>query len=64
MIVSCPQCRKRYDDAQCWTICPHSPLHVAADAPYCRRHDLFNCYLCKRVKEIKDSIPPGQASPL
>lgn len=46
MIVKCKECGKTYDDTPNWTICPHNPLDVAHDAVYCRRHDLFNCYLC------------------
>ncbi len=26
MIVCCDRCAKHYDDAECWTVCPHNPL--------------------------------------
>lgn len=26
MIVQCSTCYKMYDDAECWTMCPHGPL--------------------------------------
>lgn len=42
----CPRCDLKYDDATSWTICPHNPLDVPFDAPYCQYHDLFNCHLC------------------
>lgn len=41
MIVGCPKCGLRYDDARSWTICPHNPLTMAATATLCRRCDLF-----------------------
>jgi hypothetical protein len=55
MMVTCPKCKDRFDDARCWTICPHNSLDVAHDEPYCRRHDFYNCSLCpvelpKRMK--------------
>jgi len=46
MIVTCPKCKRNYDDTPNWTICPHNPLDIHPDAKYCRKHDLFNCYLC------------------
>lgn len=39
-----PVCGRVYDDTKSWTICPHNPLDVAADAVYCRRCDLFVGY--------------------
>lgn len=42
MIVRCENCKRLYDDAECWTICPHGPLWAAHDA-YCLEHDLVNC---------------------
>jgi hypothetical protein len=45
MLVSCPDCKNRYDDEFRWTICPHNSLWVKHDAPYCRYHDLYNCTL-------------------
>ena len=46
MLRVCDDCKRRYDDEHRWTICPHNPLWVKHDAPYCRRHDFFNCHLC------------------
>lgn len=49
MRVQCPDCQKSYDDARCWTICPHMPLEgpvkPRSEDPhgYCREHDLFAC---------------------
>jgi hypothetical protein len=43
VIVSCPNCQKRYDDASCWTICPHNRLDVDPRKVLCREHDLFDC---------------------
>lgn len=45
MIVRCPVCYSRYDDAECWTICPHGPLWAPART-YCKKHDLVNCAIC------------------
>lgn len=42
----CVTCQKIYDDEVSWTSCPHNPLDVGTYAPYCKQHDLFNCYLC------------------
>ena len=43
MVVFCQECETHYDDARCWTICPHNPLDRGADQRACRRHDLFGC---------------------
>lgn len=45
MIVTCEKCQRFYDDASCWTICPHNPLYRSADSVLCREHDLFDCKL-------------------
>ena len=45
MIVTCEKCQLFYDDASCWTICPHNPLDRRHDDVLCREHDLFNCPL-------------------
>ena len=58
MIVTCPDCGKRYDDESRWTICPHNSLNVAYDTPYCRLHDLYNCGLCKGVAAAPYVMPP------
>ncbi len=55
MIVTCETCGLRYDDESRWTICPHNSLSVAHNTPYCRRHDLYNCPLCKPALE---EMPP------
>ena len=26
VIVTCPDCREVFDDARCWTVCPHNKL--------------------------------------
>lgn len=31
MYVTCDKCGKHYDDAQCWTICPHYSLDKLDD---------------------------------
>lgn len=46
MITRCEKCGRVYDDASCWTICPHGPLWASPTA-YCRIHDLVNCPHCK-----------------
>lgn len=51
MIVQCEECGKVYDDKPNWTICPHNPLDVGVDAVYCKKHDLFNCYICLKEKQ-------------
>jgi len=43
MIVGCLNCGKDYDDAECWTLCPHNPLHVPPAKKLCTEHDLFDC---------------------
>lgn len=56
MMQRCESCGRGYDDAVCWTICPHQPLGSPnverADATaeqrervYCREHDMFRCPL-------------------
>ena len=48
MTVTCALCNRSYDDARCWTICPHMPLEFGSkpfhptENPhgYCRDHDL------------------------
>lgn len=42
MVVRCPDCRRVYDDAERWTLCPHGPLWAGPDE-YCPRHDLVRC---------------------
>lgn len=54
MIVQCPTCRSRYDDADRWTICPHGPLWAPSGA-YCMLHDLVNCTIC--VPIVQDQAP-------
>lgn len=65
----CPLCRSTYDDATCWTLCPHNPLDVDPAAPYCRTHDLFNCYLCPkeysvRVVSVDAALLPPEVQPV
>lgn len=48
----CEQCGLRYDDATRWTVCPHNSLNVAHDTPYCRRHDLYNCGVCRGAELV------------
>lgn len=50
MRVQCEDCKKWYNDEYCWTICPHNSLEVGPTAILCRRHDLYNCYLCHKEK--------------
>jgi hypothetical protein len=38
MIVLCLKCGRYYDDAVCWTICPHGPLEHGLDE-YCPKCD-------------------------
>jgi hypothetical protein len=40
--VRCHSCDRVYDDAECWTICPHGPLWAGVSA-YCPLHDLVHC---------------------
>ena len=35
MNVRCQECERGYDDARCWTICPHNPLYRGADERVC-----------------------------
>lgn len=32
MWVQCETCQRSYDDAECWTLCPHGPLWARLDA--------------------------------
>jgi hypothetical protein len=51
--VSCGKCGRTYDDAECWTICPHTPLGSPINeydpkknpSGYCREHDLVGPHL-------------------
>lgn len=56
MTTRCDICGSVYDDAACWTICPHGPLRAAPDA-YCRRHDLVNCHVCQVAKTNAGAVP-------
>jgi hypothetical protein len=38
MLVTCNTCRRVYDDAQSWTICPHGPIGFAL-TDYCPKCD-------------------------
>src|SRR4051812_15648923 len=38
MWITCDKCHRGYDDASCWTICPHGPLGFAND-DYCPKCD-------------------------
>ena len=38
MWVICETCKKSYDDAKCWTLCPHGPIEFAL-SDYCPRCD-------------------------
>lgn len=53
MKVKCKVCGEEYHDEVCWTICPHNPLDRAADAVYCKKHDLFECHLCTHAEYQK-----------
>ena len=39
MLVQCDNCKRTYDDASRWTICPHGPLGYPPDA-YCPKCDI------------------------
>lgn len=43
MIVRCQKCCLVYDDAKCWSICPHNPLYRRPADVLCKEHDLFDC---------------------
>lgn len=55
MWVHCPTCRRGYDDAQCWTICPHGPLW-AGPHDYCRK--------CDTVKSLHGPCQHQKESPV
>lgn len=47
MYVACGKCDLVFDDASCWTICPHHPLGASPEPQgFCRRCDLFPPCLC------------------
>lgn len=54
-MVRCPECGNIFNDATCWTVCPHNSLKAPQDLPYCRRHNLYNCKLCPTVLPEKMS---------
>lgn len=43
MWTRCLRCDRGYDDAACWTICPHGPLDVPL-GQFCPVHDLARPY--------------------
>jgi len=57
MLQRCPQCQGLYDDTYRWILCNaqgfHNPIEVAWDAPYCRKHDFYDCKICKEEKPVK-----------
>lgn len=61
MRVKCKVCGEEYHDEVCWTICPHNPLDRAADAVYCKRHDLFECHICTTEQYEKDKAATRNA---
>lgn len=58
MFTLCDLCNRSYDDATCWTICPHSPLSDAVAV--CRKHDRVNCQVC-RYNAIDDDLGEANA---
>jgi len=54
MIRNCDQCYRRYDDADCTTICPHNPLGAnPAPGGFCRRCDMFPPCVCGYTERAK-----------
>lgn len=64
MIVECEKCHRFYDDAKCWTICPHGPLEFPNDhyCPNCDtvkllhgpcRHQIESDFLRNNTEEEK-----------
>lgn len=51
MYVRCEKCGRNYDDAKCWTICPHGPLWAGL-SDYCPR--------CDTVKSLHGPCPHQQ----
>lgn len=47
MIVECSKCSREYDDAVCWTFCPHEPF-ITEEIK--RQKDLAFRLLGKKVK--------------
>lgn len=59
MLRRCESCKRVYDDARQWTVCPHRPLEASHDGKgYCRRHDILGvtCYLCEAEKQASPSV--------
>lgn len=48
MFVTCPDCHRSYDDAEQWTLCPHSPLG-------CSHDDL--CPKCDTLRSVHGACP-------
>lgn len=43
MNVQCDKCLRHYDDAQCWTTCPHGPLWAGVN-DYCPACDTVESF--------------------
>jgi hypothetical protein len=43
MTVQCDKCGRFYDDAECWTLCPHGPLAFPLND---------YCYKCDTLRSI------------
>lgn len=49
MTVKCDKCGRVYDDAQRWTICPHTPLGTPVQ-PYDHETNLMGyCFDCDQI---------------
>lgn len=58
MIVECQKCKALYDDAECWTICPHGPLWASVGS-YCPRCDLVDCQTHHTGRYADPAAVPG-----
>ena len=59
MLTQCKQCKRLYDDAHKWTICPHRPIGAdpITGKGYCSRHDFFTpCSVCDVEKDHDHTI--------
>jgi hypothetical protein len=52
MWVTCETCHREYDDAKCWTICPHGPIEWPL-TDYCPKCDTVKSLhgLCRHQLE-------------
>jgi hypothetical protein len=57
VIVTCEECQKTYDDAECFTFCPHDPFMDPVDLE--RKKRAIQIFDTRKTYKVKDSERKG-----